>query len=204
MTYMNDAQISATANQVHTDTEISTVEKLKSLTKEGIERSKRILSILRQAFSETREEFQAGRTVISPLAQEVTTEAVSTFKEKGQQAAEAVNKAWKDEASTSDVADQIVDFLGAMTQTAKEKLLPTVEKQAKQQAGKLDELLSDRYSDQYTDLKNRFKTVRSWITANNTVINEPATTPTDSVDSTTEPSIVIEVDSVEVDRKPSQ
>ncbi|MEL6901959.1 MAG: hypothetical protein AAFP07_13465, partial [Cyanobacteria bacterium J06606_4] len=70
--------------------ETTTFEKLKMLLKESGMRSQRIGKILRKAFSETRTEFQAGRSVISPLAKEVTTETVSTVKEKGQQAASTV------------------------------------------------------------------------------------------------------------------
>ena len=52
MTYMNESHLSATTSTPNTETEPSTVEKLKTLSQEGTERSKRILSILRQAFSD--------------------------------------------------------------------------------------------------------------------------------------------------------
>jgi len=191
MAYMNDSHLSATASTSNTEAEPSTFDKLKTLTQEGTERSKRILNILRQAFSETREEFQAGRTVISPLAQEVTTETVSTVKEKGQQAADAVNKAWKDEGNASDVTDRAMALLKTMAKTAKESLLPRVETQVKQQALKLDNVLSNRYGDQYTNFKGRFESVRSWV-----IVDKP-TEPVsaDSPISEPAPSIVIEVDS---------
>ncbi len=194
MTYTTESHLSATASASHAEDETSTVEKLKTLTQEGTERSKRVLNILRKAFSETREEFQAGRTVISPLAQEVTTEAVSTFKEKGQQAADAVNKAWKDEANAPDTTDRVVAFIKAMAKTAKENLFPTVEKQVKQQASKLDNVLGDRYGDQYVTFKNRFEVIRSWV-----VVGKPADTISTAQEvSKTEPTITIEVDSKSV------
>lgn len=191
MTYMNESHLSDAASTANEPAEASTVEKIKTLTQESTERSKRILNILRQAFSETREEFQAGRTVISPLAQEVTTETVSTFKAKGQKAADAVNKAWKDEANAPDVTDRVIAFLKAMANTTKERLFPQVEKQVKQQASKLNNVLGDRYGDQYATLKDRFEVVRNWV-----IVDEPTeTVSTDAKISDTDPSIVIEVES---------
>lgn len=191
MTFMNESHLSEAASTSKEQAETSTVEKIKTLTKEGTERSKRILNILRQAFSETREEFQAGRTIISPLAQEVTTETVSTFKVKSQQAADAVNKAWKDESNAPDVTDRIIAFLKIMANTTKERLFPKVEEQVKQQANKLDNVLDDRYGDQYATLKDRFEVVRNWV-----IVNQPTeAVSTDSQLSDPEPPIVIEVDS---------
>lgn len=162
MTYTSESIIEIT-DQASDNS--STAQKFDILRKEGTERAKRIASILRQAFSETREEFQAGRTVISPIAKEVTTEAVSTVKAKGQQAAEAVNQAWNDEADAPDLAERIVRLIRALAKSAKTNVFPTVERQTKKQASRLDQLLNNRYGDQYSTLKGRFASVRSWLKA---------------------------------------
>ncbi|MEL6938910.1 MAG: hypothetical protein AAFO84_06930 [Cyanobacteria bacterium J06598_1] len=189
MTYMPDTNLSTSTME----TEPSFAEKLKTLKTEGTERSQRILLILRQAFSETREEFQAGRTVISPLAKEVTTEAVSTVKEKSQQAADAVNQAWRDEADAPDTTERLISLIKSLAQTAQTTLYPQAEKQAKRQAIKLDNLLAKRYGEQYKTLKTRFDLVRSWVSAQN---NTPDSTMPDSTMPTeAEPVTIIEVDS---------
>ena len=102
MTYLPDTELS----NFSADAEPSTFEKLITLTKEGSQRTQRITQILRQAFSETREEFQAGRTVISPLAKEVSTETVSTVKEKSRQAADAINDVWENDADAADLTER--------------------------------------------------------------------------------------------------
>ncbi|MGD1898002.1 MAG: hypothetical protein ACFB16_13730 [Phormidesmis sp.] len=185
MTYTSETNLSSTS----TEAETSTVDKLKTLKQEGTERTQRIFKILHQALSETREEFQAGRTVISPLAKEVTTEAVSTVKEKSQQAAEAVNQAWKDEASAPDTTERLINLIKRLFKTTKTTVFPTVEQQARTQAIKLDELLSKRYGEQYTTVKNRFELIRSWVSPKETV--EPET-------ANSEPTIVVEVDSTPI------
>ena len=187
MTYMNESHLPTNTSTANAEAEPSTTEKLKILTQEGTERSKRILSILRKAFSETREEFQAGRTVISPLAQAVTTETVSTFKTKGQQAADAVNRAWKDEADAPDMTERVIAFLKTTAQTAKTNLFPT----AKKQASKLDALLNRRYGEDYTTFRNRFEMIRNWV-----IVSEPTDTESTMADvSENVPAAVIEVDS---------
>ena len=93
------------------DPEASTFDKLKTLTQEGNQRMRRIWLILRAAFSETQAEFQAGRRVITPLAKEVTTEAVSSFNETKEQATKAVNQAWQEGDAQSDLRDRIISFI---------------------------------------------------------------------------------------------
>ncbi len=175
-------------------TEPTTVEKLKTLAQEGTQRTQRISQILKQAFSETREEFQAGRTVISPIAKEVTAEAVSAFKSKSQQATEAVNQAWEAEESTPDFTERLIKVLKTMANTAKASLFPQVKVQTQKQAGNLDSLLRDRYGEQYITLKDRFGRVRAWV---NTATNSTATVPTETTieNSDTTSATVIEVDS---------
>lgn len=191
MTYMPESHLSETTSPGKTEAEASSREKLKILAQEGSDRSKRIFQILRSAFLETREEFQAGRTVISPLAQEVTTEVVSTVKEKSQQAAKAVNKAWKDESDAPDVAERALAFLKTLSKTTKVHLFPTLEKQVKQQLSQLDNVLERRYGDQYATLKGRFESVRNWV-----MVDETAQTDAVMQDiSDTEPSVVIEIES---------
>ncbi|MEL7069475.1 MAG: hypothetical protein AAGN15_12580 [Cyanobacteria bacterium J06581_3] len=191
MTYTSDSLLDTTAQA--TD-EPTTAQKLNTLKQEGTERTKRIASILRQAFSETREEFQAGRTVISPIAKDVTTEAVSTVKQKSQQAAEAVSQAWNDEAAAPDLTERIGNLIKVLAKSAKDNLFPTVETQAKKQAIKIDQLLGDRYGEQYTTLKDRFATIRDWLSsqASSTDSEAVQAKPTD-----TDPTVVT-VDSTAV------
>lgn len=186
MTYVPNTDLSSMTNEAAP----STFDKLKTLVKESADRSQRINQILRRAFSETRSEFNEGRTVITPLAKEVTTEAVSTFKTKGQEAAEAVNKAWQDDADAPDLVDKLANVVKILSQATREKLFP----QAKRQASKLDTLLSDRYGDQYVSFKTRLETVRTWVVGADAV--QPDTEPdiAKTADSDA-PSIVIEVDS---------
>jgi hypothetical protein len=192
MTYMPE-----NLSNIPTDgsaTEPTTVEKLKTLAQEGTQRTQRISQILKQAFSETCEEFQAGRTVISPIAKEVTAEAVSAFKSKSQQATEAVNQAWQDEESAPDFTERLIKVLKTVANTAKVSLLPKVKTQTQKQVGNLDTLLRDRYGEQYITLKDRFGRVRAWV---NTATNSTATVPTETTIETsdTTSATVIEVDS---------
>ncbi len=191
MTYMPETNLSTTTLNAEADSSPSTIEKLQTLVKEGTARTRRITSILRQAFSETREEFQAGRSVISPLAKEVTTEAVHTVKSKSQQAAETVNQAWQDEADAPDRTERLISLIKNLAQKSKTTLMPTVAKQTKQQAVRLDEVLNNRYGSQYTTLRDRFELVRSWIVVDKDVTSQAAETET----AASQPSVVIEVDS---------
>lgn len=162
MTYTSEAKLSnLPADSVNADP--TTTEKLKTLAKEGTQRTQRISRILKQAFLETREEFQAGRTVISPIAKEVTAEAVSTFKSKSQQATEAVNQAWQAEESTPDFTERLIKVIKTMASNAKASLFPQVKVQTRKQASKLDELLRDRYGEQYTTIRDRAGQVRTWV-----------------------------------------
>lgn len=161
----------------------STAEKAKTLKQEGTQRAKRIAKILRTAFAETAAEFKAGRTVISPLAKEVTAETVATVKEKSQQASKTVNEAWQQEADTQDRTDRLIRFVRVMAVATKEKLFP----QLKTQAIKLDDVLNNRYGQQYSDLKDKFSGVRDrYVTT-----QPPATKQTTAPDAPT----VIEVES---------
>ncbi|MEL6601676.1 MAG: hypothetical protein AAFP20_00440 [Cyanobacteria bacterium J06614_10] len=166
--------------------ETTTFEKLKMLLKESGMRSQRIGEILRKAFSETRTEFQAGRSVISPLAKEVTTETVSTVKEKGQQAASTVNKAWQDDAEELDLADRLVKFLQVMSQMGQETLLPALKKQV----GRADNLLDGRYGDRYASIKARIQAIQTWL-----VDSADAEKTAPETADNSEPTVVIEVES---------
>ena len=131
MTYTSESLMETTTQPTHNNP--TTADKLNILWEEGTARAQRIASILRQAFTESREEFQSGRTVISPIAKEVTTEAVATVKEKSQQAAKVINQAWNDEADAPDLAERIMHFTGLIANSAKVNLFPTVEQTAKNQ-----------------------------------------------------------------------
>ena len=157
----------------------STVEKLKTLQKESAERSQRIIKILRSAFSETAAEFKAGRAVITPLAKEVTTETVATVKEKGQQASQTVNQVWQQEAEAEDLSERLIRFVRVFAQATKEKLFP----QLKTQAIKLDSVLSDRYGQRYSNIKEQFDFAQTW----------PATPKAASPEPENSDAIVIEV-----------
>ncbi|MEL6353165.1 MAG: hypothetical protein AAFR58_15645 [Cyanobacteria bacterium J06627_28] len=183
MTYLNDTTL---PNLTTDDAPSSTFDKVKTLAKEGTQRTQRITQILKQAFSETRDEFKAGKTVIAPLAKEVTTETVSTVRSKSQQAANAVNKAWEEEANTADFTDRLVAFLKKIATATAQTLFP----QVKKQASNLDELLGNRYGAQYTNLKTRFETVRAWVVVPDTVHSESTTPADNSAD-----VVVIEVES---------
>lgn len=198
---MPDTNLSNLSSDSSENTEATTAEKLKTLAQEGTQRTQRISKILKQAFSETREEFQAGRTVISPIAKEVTAEAVSNFKSKSQQAAEAVNQAWQEEESTPDFTERLIKVLKTTTSTARERLYPQFKVQTKKQATRLDELLGDRYGEQYVTLRSRFQQVLTWVNAARTATNEPAvdSTVTKTENPASAAPVVIEVDSKIVD-----
>ena len=200
MTYMPETNLSNLSDQT-VNSEATTTEKFKTLAKESSQRAQRISSILKQAFSETREEFQAGRTVISPIAKEVTEEAVSTFRSKSQQAAEAVNQAWKDEDKTPDFTERLIKVLKTVASAAKANLLPQIKAQTRKQASRLDELLGDRYGEEYITFKDRFGQVRAWInvsqSAKSTTTHNAAA---DNISDTTPvTATVIEVDSKVID-----
>ncbi|MGC1310214.1 MAG: hypothetical protein WA885_23540 [Phormidesmis sp.] len=181
MTYTSQNDLSAAA----VEQAPSTVQKLKTLQRESTQRSKRVISILRTAFAETAAEFKDGREVISPLAKEVTAETVATVKEKSQQAADAVNQTWQQEADDKDMTERVIGLMRSLAQSAKIKLFP----QLKDQAGKVDGVLRDRYGNQYENVKAKFNVVRAWYVAPNqtkpeTVVNDQPKQP-----------IAIEVDS---------
>lgn len=186
MTYsetMTETNLSSTP----TEAQPSTIDKLKTLSKEGTQRAKRINQILRAAFSETRAEFQEGRSVISPLAKEVTTEAVSSFKSTKQRATTTVSEAWQEGEGQSDLSDRLVAFIKSVSKTAQVELFP----QLKKQALNLDNILTNRYGDQYTSFKSRFDSIRKW-----TAVNAPAdASMNNQPDVVVEPDVVIEVDS---------
>ena len=155
MTYTDQVQSYIDVEAVDSPTEDSTettLEKLKSLQKEGGQRTQRISEILRAAFAEVSKEFKAGRTEMSPLIKEVTAETMDVVKENGQKASQTVNQAWK-AADDDDSLERLIRFVRLLAQTAKEKLMP----QLKVQADKLDDVLTGRYGDRYTTLKNRFQ-----------------------------------------------
>ena len=182
MTYTTPEDLSTlTAEQTP-----STFDKAKVLYQEGLERSQRINKILRAAFTQTAAEFKEGRQTLSPLAKEVTAETVTTVKTKGQQAAEVLNDAWAQEASSQDLTERIVGFLQTVAQSAKVHLLP----QVKTQAVKLDDLLLDRYSDRYANIRAKFATLRQWYAT-----PEQSEVSTHTDDDATDEAIIIEIDS---------
>ena len=192
MTYMPETNLSNLASDDSVNTETTTAKKLKTLAEESTQRAQRISKILKQAFSETREEFQAGRTVISPIAKEVTAEAVSTFKSKSQEAAKVANQAWQAEEDTQDFTERLIKVLKTMASTAKERLFPQIKVQTRKQASRVDTLLSDRYGEQYITLKDRFGQVRAWVNVAQPTATEVAS---DTNDAASAPDVVIEVDS---------
>ncbi len=181
MTYMPETDFSTAP----IDVSPSTVEKLKTLTTESSQRSKRVISILRTAFTETVAEVKDGRAVIAPLAKEVTSEAVETVKDKGQQAADMFSQTWQQESEQKDFPERMIAFIRNLANVATVKLLP----QFKTQVGKFDGVLSDRYGQEYENFKGRFDVIRSW-----TVTSEPTMTEI-PMDEPGEPTVVIDVDS---------
>ncbi|KPQ35455.1 MAG: hypothetical protein HLUCCA11_10860 [Phormidesmis priestleyi Ana] len=190
MTYTTSQELTDTAAKPMP----TTVEKLKTLQKESAQRYQRVSKILKSAFTETVSEIKAGKSVISPLAKEVTAETVASVKAKGQQAQTTVNKAWNQNAETEDVTERIVRFARTLSLTtataAKENLLP----QLKLQTTRLDSLLANRYGTQYQDLKDRFNVARLWRTA-----STPDTSTQRGAKTAENGSIVVEVDSETID-----
>ena len=173
-----------TPAEIPAGTEPTTVEKLKTLQQESTQRSKRVFKILRAAYAELASELKDGRTVISPLAKDVTTETVATVKQKSQQAADTVNQTWNQEADAKDFSDRLIRLAQVIAVAAKQNLFP----QIKKYAIKLDGLLSDRYGAQYTDLKSKV-----------TGRTQPVSTQTASgAADTVDQPIVIEVESENV------
>jgi len=136
--------------------EPTTFQKLKTLKKEGAERSQRVADILRSAFSETAAEFKAGRTVISPLAKEVTAETVSVVKENGRKVSDTVNQAWQD-ADDDDINERMIRFIRTLAATTKSRLFPQLERQLIN----LDDVLSERYGDRYAQIKAKLSVARA-------------------------------------------
>ncbi len=165
----------------------STFQKLKTLRAESTQRYQRVASILKSAFAETMVELKEGKSVISPLAKEVTAETVATVKEKGQQAKDTVNTAWKQEATAEDPTDRLIRVMRLMAKATQEKLFP----QLKTQAVKLDGFLGNRYGSQYDSFKGRFDFLRDRYAASTQSKTEAAPTA--------DAPVVIEVDSEVID-----
>lgn len=151
MTYTN--QTNATTANAATQSQsdfATTAEQLKALKKESSTRSQRIFKILRTAFTETAAEvaveLKEGRTVISPLAKEVSAKTVATVKEKSQQAADTVNQTWQQEAQTEDRTERLIKVVRSLASTLKQTFFPQAKQQAKKQADQLIELLRNRYA----------------------------------------------------------
>ena len=156
MTYTDQVRFSSEAISTSSSEKgnSTTLKKLALLKQESAQRAQRITTILRAAFSESAAEFKAGRTVIAPLAKEVTVETVAVVKENGQKVSETVNQAWQD-ADDNDKTERIIRFVRMLAAKAKETLFPYLE----QQTGRLDNWLSDQYGDRYTNIKDRVDTV---------------------------------------------
>jgi cytochrome c556 len=184
MTYTTQNDLSTSVEPTPT----STVQKIKKLYRESSQRSQRVTKILKTAFSEAVTEVKDGRAVISPLAKEVTAETVATFKEQSQKAADTVNQTWQQKADAPDRTERFISVVRALGQRAKVNLLP----QLKQQAVKLDGVLSDRYGQRYTSIKEKAAVVRSWYAASEQTT--PSTAPQTFVDDATSHT-AIEVDS---------
>lgn len=184
MTYTTPEDIS----NLTTEEASSTFDKAKVLYQEGLTRSARIGRILKAAFSQSAAEFREGRQVLSPLAQEVTSETVATVKEKGQKAADALNDAWVQEADSQDFSERLTRFLSAIARSASASAKTQLWPQLKIQASRLDGLLQSRYGDRYTDIREKFAVTRSGQSASKTTPDCADTTSTDG-------GIVIEVDS---------
>ncbi len=147
MTYTNQTNVETNSQADFATTDFATtVEQLKELRKEGSVRSQRIFKILRTAFTETAAEIKDGRTVISPLAKEVSAKTVATVKEKGKQAADTVNQTWQQEAQTEDMTERLVKVVRSLANTLKQTFFPQAKQQAKKQADQLLELLRNRYA----------------------------------------------------------
>lgn len=175
MTYTNQPELSDTSPQQNP----STVEKLKTLKQESTQRSQRLYKIFRTAFTETVTEFKAGREIISPLAKEVTAETVATVKEKSQQAKRTINQVWQQEAETEDRTERVVRLVRTLAKTTQEKLFP----QIKTQAGKLDDVLVERYGDHYETIKDRFNIfVHKWTGTPAPTTPEPAANPSAAIE----------------------
>lgn len=184
MTYMPGSDFSTSVDSTPSESRPSTVEKLKTLTTEGMARSQRVAEILRSAFSQTVAEVKDGRAVLSPLAKEVTAETVATVKDKSQQAADVFSHTWEQESDKKDLTARMIAFMQSLADTLKVALLP----QLKGQAVKLDGVLSDRYGQRYDTIKDQFEFVRSWYVV-------PETTTVESPEETVSDTVAIEVES---------
>ena len=145
----------------------STVDKVKVLAKESSARSQRVMEILRTAFTETIAEVKDGRAVISPLAKEVTAETVATVKSQSQKAADILNDTWQQESNQKDLSERLIAVIRNLASTLKVKLLP----QLKNQTGKLDN--NERFGERYESIKDQFDLVRTWIVV--PVLSTPVT-----------------------------
>ncbi len=150
MTYTNQTDVETNSQTDSQADFATTVEQLKALQKESGMRSQRILKILHTAFTQTAAEVSAeikdGRTVISPLAKEVSTKTVATVKEKSQQAANTVNQTWQQQAETKDMTERLIKVVRSLANTFKQTFFPQAKQQAQKQANQLLELLKNRYA----------------------------------------------------------
>ncbi|MEM6450499.1 MAG: hypothetical protein AAF703_09315 [Cyanobacteria bacterium P01_D01_bin.105] len=185
MTYTDHINLSNEGAEPPSDTQMTTLQKLKVLQQETTQRSKRVAKILQAAFSETAEEFKAGRSVVSPLAKEVTAETVTVVKANGQKVSDTVNQMWQD-AEEDDLTERIIGFVRMLGAAAKEKLFP----QLKRQANKFDSSLSERYGDRYANLKAQLNEFR-----NGAVVVPEKASPTSPVESNSADTPAIEVTS---------
>ena len=157
MTYTDSTNFSTEASTQPFESESTTLKKLSLLKQESLQRSQRIAKIMRAAFSESTAEFKAGRTVISPLAKEVTAETVAVVKENGQKVSNTVSQVWQESEDDDDITERLIRFIRTLSASAREKLFP----QLKLHTNRLDSFLSERYGDRYTSIRDRFDISRT-------------------------------------------
>ena len=121
-------------------------ENLKTITKEGGIRARRIGQILRVAFSGMATELKQGYTQINPVAKELMTDVGDSLKQKSKETAEKINGVLQEQnIDSEDIFSRLRSLVQTIFHTIDEKLLPPL----KEQFRKLDLTLSERYGDRY-------------------------------------------------------
>ena len=156
MTYTDNIRLQDEALEQGDTTQQSTFQKVSLLQQESAQRYKRIVEILRVAFSETATEFKEGRSTLSPLVQEVTAETADAVKENSRKVSQTVSQAWK-EAEDKDIAERTVHLMRRLATTTRQSVVDDLLPLVKTQMSELDSLLSERYEDRYAQAKAKIK-----------------------------------------------
>ena len=168
MTYTSNVDFSEATDA----SDVTTADKIQRLRIEGSQRVKRVLSIIRAAYCESKAEIREGKTVLTPLTKEVTAETVAAMQQKRQQVTEMLQDTW-DKNENAELSDRFVSILKSVLKSVQTQFLPVAKQQAQKYAKRADGLLGKRYGDRYAAAKTRAELMRDWLSESKATTTEP-------------------------------